>query len=59
MVSDESFCINILNDAQYIVPGGGLYMNKNKELSEDNGKQTQLKWIKIFVSSIERITKNL
>ena len=34
-------------------------MNKNKELSEDNGKQTQLKWIKIFVSSIERITKNL
>ena len=58
MVSDESFCINISNDAQYIV-SGGLYMNKNKELSEDNGKQTQLKWIKIFVSSIERITKNL
>ena len=34
-------------------------MNKNKELSKYNGKQTQLKWIKISVSSIEHIIKKL
>ena len=46
MVSDESFCINIINNAQYIVPGGGggFFLKKKKNWNEKIDKKQILKW---------------